>query len=333
MIKFRENEIKMIFYKNFIFYFLSRLILLLLILNLLPYYDSRFITFNDLGNYSDLKLSLESINPLFSVFVKLLDYNPDNFLKPIYLTTSSFFWLIIYTPWIWLVSRIASKKNSLLYSIILGAHPYLVLYSFKLDSSIFAIIPIAVLVINSFLPYYFNSTSILLLTSISSLFRNSLLPLAFIQIILKIRNLKSSEFKNFSFLISIFISIFCLISQFNFASSYLTKHTGCYSLSSIVKNLVDINIPIELSKIIGFIVTPFIHLFLDLGAREAIWNNCFLLNKNIASNTFIHISTTLIFLGFHFFLLMKLVKFCLTNNRLLSLKLFLTLLLYIELQV
>lgn len=314
----------MIFYRNFICYFSSRLIVFLLIYKLFPYYDSRFINFSDLGNYSDLKLSFDSINPLFSAFVKFLNYNPDNYLKPIYLITSSFLWLIVYAPWIWLVSKIASKKYSLLYSVILGAHPYLVLYTFKFDTSIFAIIPIALFVINSFLPHYFNSTLILFITSISSLFRNALLPLSFLQIIFNIKNFKSLkflEFKNLFFLISIFISSFCLISQLKFANAYLTKYLGCYSLQSIVQSLVDINIPLVFSKIIGFLITPLIHLFLDLGAREAIWNNCFMLSKNIASNTFIHVSTTIIFFGFHFFLLIKLVKFCLTNNKALSFKL------------
>ena len=94
---------------------------------------------------------------------------------------SFLFSLILFIPWVFLGSKILNKKSSFLYSIFIGLHPYLALYSLKIDSTSFTIVPVAFFVINQFFPKYKLKMITLWTSIISSFFRSQTIILAWIQ--------------------------------------------------------------------------------------------------------------------------------------------------------
>jgi NAD(P)-dependent dehydrogenase (short-subunit alcohol dehydrogenase family) len=70
-------------------------------------------------------------------------------------------------------------RQSLLYAAALGAHPYLALYSLKLDTSLFAVLPVGLLVAGVLTPP--APRAALLVGAVSTLLRNALLPMLWLQ--------------------------------------------------------------------------------------------------------------------------------------------------------
>ena len=74
-----------------------------------------------------------------------------------------------------------------------------------------------------------------------------------------------------------------------------------------------------LSSFLSFFITPFIHLILDLGAREAISIYCLDLPEKYAASNFLNIFSSVCFLIFHAFLIFKIIRwifFSPSKNRL-----------------
>ena len=71
-------------------------------------------------------------------------------------------------------------------------------------------------------------------------------------------------------------------------------------------------LPQNVSSLLSYLFTPIVHLFLNLGAREAISIYCLNLPNEIASSSFLNIMTTFIFFSFHSYLVIKI--FCLVKN-------------------
>ena len=95
-------------------------------------------------------------------------------------------------------------------------------------------------------------------------------------------------------------------SQIFYGVEYISQNFGCYSYDNIDKFFQGIVSP-NLSKILSVFFTPVVHLILNLGAREAIAIYCLNLPSEYASNNFINLLTTFLFLLFHSFLLIRLL--------------------------
>ena len=283
-----------------------RLIFALTILFLLPLYDSRTFVFIDLDLYSGIAGRgipfWELPNPLFSALTRILNYTPELFKSWYFIALSLFVNIFTCSIFVYISTKIHSIRASFLYSILLGAHPYLALYSLKLDTSLFAILPIGLICTGVLLGKW--KKWIIICTGILSLFRNSLLPVGWIVVLKNIRRLKS-----FLQTLGLIILSTSTLLQFSYAVNYVGQSYGCYSMSNVSSWLRNYDIGIRLSEILAFVLTPFIHLALDLGARESIALNCLSLPREVAGISWIHFSSTICFFIFHTWLLWRLVKF------------------------
>lgn len=89
---------------------------------------------------------------------------------------------------------------------------------------------------------------------------------------------------------------------------------GCFSFTSINKWFLGLDFNETIARILSFIFTPLVHLILDFSAREAIGTNCLFIPNDFASNTFLHIGSTLFFLCLHLFCFVKLIKWIINNS-------------------
>ena len=175
---------KRYFLSLFLSFFIAKIISCLLIIKFLSVYDSRIFVFTDLIEYNEAsKGFILTPNFLFAYFTRIIGYNSANLLNPLSIFLSFLFSLILFIPWIFLGSKILNKKSSFFYSIFIGLHPYLALYSLKIDSTSFSIIPVALFIINQFFPKYKIRMISLWTSIISSFFRSQTIILAWIQTI------------------------------------------------------------------------------------------------------------------------------------------------------
>lgn len=248
-------------------------------------------------------------NPLFAGLTRLIGYTSETFRLPQYIALSVIANISFSSIFIHISSKVHSYRTSLLYSLLLGAHPYLALYSLKLDTSLFILLPIGLICSGILLDKFKNS--IFFITSFSSLFRNAVLPIGWIIAIKEYKSLK----KPFQFLGLIILSISTL-ANFKYALHYMSSNYGCYSISNINNWISSFNIDKNLSEILSYIMTPLIHFVLNLGARESISIYCLNppqeFNEIFSSQYLITIS----FLIFHGWLLYKLIKYiyCQSKN-------------------
>ena len=301
-----------IFKKSFLIFILSRAFISILIYFFLEKYDSRFFTFTDLDFYNSSELNIFSPNYFYAKLVQLIGYEKESIHNLFFLALSSFLSILVVLPYLIIASRIFKNKYCYFFSILLGSHPYIVLYSLKMDSSLFPLLAISI-----FNFYIFNQSNknYLLLISISSfclLFRNSLLPFAILIYIFFFLNRKNfSNIQKIFVYISILIVSFILFSQFGYGIEYVNQNFGCYSQGSI-ENYLGSFLPQNVSTLLSYLFTPIVHLFLNLGAREAISIYCLNLPNEIASSSFLNIMSTLMFFVFHSYLVIKI--FCLVKN-------------------
>lgn len=293
---------------SFIFLIL-RLISSFSIFQFLQSFDDRIFSYTDLDFYNRADLNIFSPNFVYAFFVKQIGYNNDNLFSFKFISISFLLSFIVVTPFIFLGQRFFSKKNSLIFIVILSLHPYLSLYSLKIDSSIFATLGISFYSLWIFYSKNITLNLSIILNVFSALFRNSLIPLIWLQFFLIFfirRNYKGLKFLT---IFSLFlITLFITSSQFFYGIEYLSQNFGCYSYTNIYKFFqVDLN-P-NLSKILSILLTPIIHLILDLGAREAISVYCLNLPTEYASSQILNFLMTFAFLFFHLFLLIKLLFF------------------------
>lgn len=293
-------------------FFITRIVVSLLILFLYEAYVKSGISYPDLEAYSGTLNGYPpfytAVNPLFYALTRWSNYTIDSFLSPHFIVISLIINLTFSSIFIYLSSKLHSYKSSLLFSVIMGAHPYLAIYSLKIDTSLFLIFPIGLFVAGVFLKKWRNLR--LLSIALSSLFRNAALPFCWILAMLDIRNLKSK------------IQLFALVLisyttylNFNYGLKYISGEYGCYSFSKISVWFSDLGLNNKLSEVISFFVTPLVHILLDLGSREAIAQNCLQVPLNVAGVSWIHYFSTICFTIFHGYLLFKLIRFVYQNYK------------------
>ncbi|MCR8538771.1 MAG: hypothetical protein JJ848_000240 [Prochlorococcus marinus CUG1439] len=183
----------------------------------------------------------------------------------------------------------------------------------KLDSNIFATMGVSIYALWIFYSNKYTLDLSIILNVFSTLFRNALIPLLWIQFFLIF--LLKRDFKKLK-LLGIFtlflITIFITSSQVFYGVEYISQNFGCYSLENIDKFLQGTLSP-TISKPLSFIFTPIIHMILNLGAREAIAIYCLNLPSEYAANSLINLLTTISFLFFHSFLLIRLLIYIFKN--------------------
>jgi len=84
---------------------------------------------------------------------------------------------------------------------------------------------------------------------------------------------------------------------------------GCYSLDRVSGWLTQQGWPGTAASAGGLLLTPVIHLLLDLGAREAVANHCLLLPASMAKQAWLHLGGTAFFVLLNGWLLWKLAVF------------------------
>ncbi len=298
---------KRYFLNLFLSFFIAKVISCLLVIKFLSIYDSRLFVFTDLIEYNEApKGFILTPNFLYAYFIRLIGYDSGSLLNPLSIFLSFLFSLISFIPWVFLANKILNKKSSFFYSIFIGLHPYLALYSLKIDSTSFSIIPVAFFAINHFLPKYKLKMISLWTSIISSFFRSQTIILAWIQALYFLPKYKFKiSKKNISLFFALVLLVLCSLSQYDYGSNILTENFGCYSFLNIKNFFISFDINKNISYIISFLVTPIVHIFLLFGAREAIGVYCINLPQEIATNAFINIASTIVFFLFHFSLFIK----------------------------
>lgn len=298
--------------KRFLIFLSVRLFFSISIFYIYPIYSSKSFDFPDLNVY--LGSIGESVpfykmpNPLFSGFARLINYSPELIIKPNFIILSLIFNISSSSIYIYIATKILSYKNSIYYAILLGAHPYLAFYSLKIDTSLFTLFPISLILISVFFKKWINLK--LLFISISSLFRNSILPLGWI---LSFKELKN--FKNPLPSLGLVILSISSIINLEYAYNYLTQNYGCYSFLNISNWLRNLNLGNNFSDFLSVLITPITHLALNLSAREAISYYCLNIPSDSAGVLWIHYASTLFFLIFHSLLIYKLIRFVFINSK------------------
>ena len=295
------------------FFLLSGLFLFLrslstfVVYKFLSIYDNRIFSFTDLNFYNQSNINIFSPNFFYTLFIRSIGYNSENLLSLKFFFISFIISFLTIAPFIFLCIKILSKRNSIFFIFILSLHPYLALYSLKLDSNIFATLGVSSYALWIF---YSNKSTFnfsIILNVFSTIFRNALIPLLWIQFFLIFSFKRNfTRFKLLGILSLFLITIFITSSQIFYGFEYISQNFGCYSYQNIDKFLREILSP-NISKILSLIFTPIVHMILNLGAREAISIYCLNLPSEYASNNLINILTTFSFLIFHSFLLIRFV--------------------------
>jgi len=279
----------------------------------LSFYDYRIFSYTDLDFYNEININIFSPNFFYSLLVRFIGYNTQTLLSFKFIFISFIASFVAITPFIFLSIKLLSKRSSIFFILTLSLHPYLALYSLKLDSNLFASLGIAFYAL--WILYNNNITFKLsiVLNVFSTIFRNALIPLVWAQFYLIF--LLKRDFAKIKFLgiFSLFlITIFITFSQIFYGVEYISQNFGCYSYEKIDIFLQQILSP-NFSKIVSLIITPIVHIILNLGAREAISVYCLNLPGQFASHSLLNIFMTFSFLIFHSFLLIKLFIYIFKN--------------------
>ena len=275
---------------------------------LLPLHDSRPLsaTFSDLALYNgsaDGSLPLWSIpNPLYAVLVRWLGYEHSQLQDWRFVGLSLGLNLAFSAVFVGVACRVLRPRQALLYAALLGGHPYLALYSLKLDTSLFALLPVGLLSAAALTPL--RRSWALLATALSSLLRNGLLPMGWLQMLWSRR-----QWRSLAGAVGIAVLAVSTALQLGYGASYVGQNYGCYSLARMSEWLGAQGWPAWAATALGLVLTPVIHLLLDLGAREAVANHCLLLPVSIAQQPWLHLGATLGFAVLHSWLLWRLVAF------------------------
>ena len=270
----------------------------LIISKLLPLHDGRPLneTFIDLALYNgsaNPHLPFWAIpNPFYAVLVNWLGYGHEQLQDFLYIGLSLALNLACTSCFVWIAHRVMRNRSALIYSVVLGAHPYLALYSLKIDTSVFALLPVGLLAASVLASA--SGVDAFLASAFGSLFRNSLLPMAWLQMIFSRRALYSSAG---------FVGLILLVAsttlQISYGVAYIGQNYGCYSLGNIAAWFASLGFPERLSSLLSVLVTPVVHILLDLGAREAVANHCLMLPANLARQQWLHLTGTFFFVSLH----------------------------------
>lgn len=275
---------------------------------LLPLHDGRHIGagFTDLNVYNGSggqptppwKLP----NPLFAELIRGLGYGQGQLQDGRFIALSLLLNVGFSAVFVIVSDRMHRPRQSLLYAAALGAHPYLALNSLKLDTSLFALLPVGLLTAGALMPPAPRGT--LLVGAVSSLLRNALLPMLWLQAAWNRRGWRSIAG-------GVGLAVLAASSalQLGYGASYVGQNYGCYSLHRVSGWLEHQGWPETAASLGGLLLTPCIHLLLDLGAREAVANHCLLLPASMAKQAWLHLGGTSFFVLLHGWLLWQLVLF------------------------
>ena len=322
MIQINENNK---FLKNFIFlsvlFLFFRSITAFSVYKFLESFDSRIFSYTDLKFYNVSDFNIFAPNFIYAYLIKKIGYNSETLISIKFILISFILSFLVIIPFIFLSVKFLNKRNSLLFIIILSLHPYLSLYSLKLDSGIFATLGISFYSLWIFYSNNFSLNSSIIINVFSALFRNAIIPLIWIQFVL-IFFLKKN-FKKIKLIIFIglfLLSLFITSSQFFYGIEYLSQNYGCYSYENINNFFGRILNPF-ISRTLSFIITPFVHMLLNLGAREAISIYCLNLPSKYASNNLLNLWMTFSFLFLHSFFFIRLLIYVFKNFKIRKLSL------------
>jgi len=300
--------------KPLLLFALVRGVTALAIVLLLPLHDGRPFGagFTDLNLYSGSTgqpAPLWSVpNPLYAALVRGLGYGQGQLQDGRFIALSLLLSVGFTAVFVVVSSRVHRPSQSLLYAAVLGAHPYLALYSLKLDTSLFALLPVGLLTAGALMPPAPKGT--LLVGAVSTLLRNALLPMLWLQAAWNRRTWRSASG-------GVGLAVLATSSalQLGYGASYVGQNYGCYSLERVSHWLTGQGVPTAAASAAGLVLTPVIHLLLDLGAREAVANHCLLLPASMAKQAWLHLGGTAFFVLLHGWLLWKLAVFVARQRR------------------
>jgi len=283
---------------------------------LLPFHDGRPFgaDFTDLNLYNGSggqPAPLWSLpNPLYAALVRYLGYSQGQLQDGSFIALSLLLSVGFTAVFVVVSSRVHRPRQSLIYAAALGAHPYLALYSLKLDTSLFALLPVGLLTAGALMPPAPKGT--LLLGAVSSFLRNALLPMLWLQAAWNRRAWRSAAGG-----VGLAALAASTALQLGYGASYVGQNYGCYSLDRVSGWLAQQGWPEPAASAGGVLLTPMIHLLLDLGAREAVANHCLLLPASMAKQAWLHLGGTAFFVLLHGWLLWKLAVFVARQRRVL----------------
>ncbi len=300
--------------KPLLLFALARSLMALAVGLLLPLHDGRPFGagFNDLALYNGRgggNLPLWSLpNPLYAALVRGLGYSHEQLQDGHFITLSLLLNLAAGAVFVVVSSRVHRPRQSLFYAAALGAHPYLALYALKLDTSVFAVLPVGLLVAGVLTPP--GPRIALLVGAVSSLLRNALLPMLWLQALWSRR-----EWRTTAGALGLAVLAGSSALQLGYGASYVGQNYGCYALARVSQWLAGHGWPTAAASAGGLLLTPMIHLLLDLGAREAVANHCLLLPAAMAKQAWLHLGATALFVLLHGWLLWKLLLFVSLKRR------------------
>lgn len=275
---------------------------------LLPLHDGRPFGagFSDLALYNGtggITLPLWGLpNPLYAALVRGLGYSHDQLHDWRFISLSLLLNIGFSAVFVMVSCRVHLPHQSLVYAAALGAHPYLSLYSIKLDTSLFALLPVGLLVADSLKPPAPGGS--LIISAICTLLRNALIPMVLLQALWN-----RQQWRTAAGVVGLTVLAGSTALQLSYGASYVVQNYGCYSLDRVSQWLVVQGWPAAAASFMGIMLTPIIHVLLDLGAREAVANHCLLLPASIAKQMWLHLGGTTFFVLLHGWLLWRLVVF------------------------
>jgi hypothetical protein len=281
---------------------------------LLPMHDGRAFGagFSDLALYNGAGgniLPLWSLpNPLYAALVRGLGYTHVHLRDWRFISLSLLLNISFSAVFVMVSCRVHRPRQSLCYAAALGAHPYLALYSLKLDTSLFALLPVGLLVAGALKPPALRGS--LVAAAISTLLRNALLPMVWLQALWSWR-----QWRTATGFIGMTVLAGSTALQLSYGASYVGQNYGCYSLARVSQWLASQDWPAAAASAGGIVLTPVIHLLLDLGAREAVANHCLLLPASMAQQIRLHLGGTAFFVLLHGWLLWRLMAFVSHSQR------------------
>jgi hypothetical protein len=247
-------------------------------------------------------------NPLYAALVRGLSYCQAQLQDGRFIALSLLLSVGFSAVFVVVSSRVHRPRQSLLYAAALGAHPYLALYSLKLDTSLFALLPVGLLSAGALLPP--TPRGSLLTGAVSSLLRNALLPMLWLQALWQ-----RSTWRSAAGGVGLAVLAGSSALQLGYGASYVGQNYGCYALDRVSGWLAGQGWPEAAASAGGLLLTPLIHLLLDLGAREAVANHCLLLPASMAKQALLHLGATGFFVLLHGWLLWQLVVFVARHRR------------------
>lgn len=313
--------------KNFLFlsalFLFIRSISAFSVYKFLELFDTRIFSYTDLKFYNVSDFNIFAPNFIYAYLIKKIGYNSETLISLKFILISFILSFLVVIPFIFLSVKLLSKKNSILFIIILSIHPYLSLYSLKLDSGIFATLAISFYSLWIFYSNNFSLNSSIIINVFSALFRNAIIPLIWIQFVLIFFFKKNFKKVRLIIFIGLFLlTLFITSSQIFYGIEYLSQNYGCYSYENINKFFGSRLNPF-ISKSLSFIITPFVHMLLNLGAREAISIYCLDIPSKYASNNLLNLLMTFSFLFLHSFFFIRLLLYVFKNYEIRKLSLLL----------